>query len=84
MLESYTLGSIECSSLILYTVFIYCLGGLLCQGVTEITGESASGKTQFCMQLALSSQLVKRNGKTCSESYTTFYLFSYHQAGFHV
>ena len=32
-------------------------GGILCNGITEIAGESASGKTQFCMQLCLTVQL---------------------------
>ena len=47
---------------------LWCLtGGLLCQGISELTGESACGKTQICMQLALNSQLVKRNDKFCSK-----------------
>ncbi|XP_032228667.2 DNA repair protein XRCC3 isoform X1 [Nematostella vectensis] len=37
-------------------------GGLLCHGITEITGESASGKTQLCLQLCLSVQLPKVRG----------------------
>lgn len=37
-------------------------GGILSQGITEIAGESASGKTQLCMQLCLSVQLPKRHG----------------------
>ena len=31
--------------------------GLLARGVTEIVGESAAAKTQFCLQLALTVQL---------------------------
>jgi RecA/RadA recombinase len=31
-------------------------GGVAVQGITEITGESSSGKTQFCLQLALTVQ----------------------------
>ncbi|XP_077863543.1 DNA repair protein XRCC3-like [Saccoglossus kowalevskii] len=32
-------------------------GGILSQGITEIAGESAAGKTQLCMQLCLTVQL---------------------------
>ena len=34
-------------------------GGILCRGITEIAGESASGKTQLCMQLCLTVQLAE-------------------------
>ena len=41
------------------------------RGITEITGESAAGKTQLCIQLCLSVQLPKElgglAGGTCSE-----------------
>ncbi|KAH3851375.1 DNA repair protein XRCC3-like [Dreissena polymorpha] len=37
-------------------------GGILCSGITEISGESASGKTQFALQLSLTSQLTKQYG----------------------
>ncbi|XP_022256073.1 DNA repair protein XRCC3-like isoform X1 [Limulus polyphemus] len=37
-------------------------GGLLMRGVTEIAGESASGKTQFCLQLSLQAQLPEYIG----------------------
>ncbi|KAL3873909.1 hypothetical protein ACJMK2_036987 [Sinanodonta woodiana] len=37
-------------------------GGILSRGITEISGESASGKTQFCLQLALTVQLPQANG----------------------
>ena len=46
-------------------------GGILLRGITEITGESAAGKTQLCIQLCLSVQLPKElgglAGGTCSE-----------------
>lgn len=37
-------------------------GGILCHGITEISGESASGKTQFGLQLSLTAQLPKDYG----------------------
>ncbi|XP_055995300.1 DNA repair protein XRCC3-like isoform X2 [Ostrea edulis] len=37
-------------------------GGILTRGITEIAGESASGKTQFCLQLCLSVQLPHNLG----------------------
>ena len=40
----------------------YYLGGILSQTLTEISGESASGKTQLCMQLCLTVQLPKKLG----------------------
>lgn len=37
-------------------------GGILREGITEITGESSSGKTQICLQLCLSVQLPQEQG----------------------
>ncbi|XP_072045995.1 DNA repair protein XRCC3-like [Amphiura filiformis] len=37
-------------------------GGILSQGITEVAGESAAGKTQFCMQLCLTAQLPEDSG----------------------
>lgn len=37
-------------------------GGILSQGITEVTGESASGKTQLCLQLCLMAQLPLEEG----------------------
>lgn len=37
-------------------------GGILPEGITEISGESASGKTQFALQLSLTAQLPKEYG----------------------
>ena len=37
-------------------------GGILREGITEITGESSSGKTQICLQLCLSVQLPQDHG----------------------
>ena len=37
-------------------------GGIPLQGITEICGESGSGKTQLALQLALHAQLPKVNG----------------------
>ncbi|XP_046332299.2 DNA repair protein XRCC3-like isoform X1 [Haliotis rufescens] len=37
-------------------------GGILSRGITEISGESASGKTQLCLQLCLTSQLPPEHG----------------------
>ena len=34
-------------------------GGVLTRGITEVAGESASGKTQLCMQLCITVQLPK-------------------------
>ena len=40
------------------TLFLHlCTGGVLSRGITEIAGESASGKTQVCLQLCLTVQL---------------------------
>lgn len=37
-------------------------GGILSQGITEISGESSSGKTQVCLQLCLTVQLPHHLG----------------------
>lgn len=37
-------------------------GGLPLRGITELAGESAAGKTQFCLQLCLSVQYPRENG----------------------
>ncbi|XP_026147015.1 DNA repair protein XRCC3 [Carassius auratus] len=37
-------------------------GGLPVRGITELAGESAAGKTQFCLQLCLSVQYPQENG----------------------
>ncbi|KAL1254639.1 hypothetical protein QQF64_016868 [Cirrhinus molitorella] len=37
-------------------------GGLPLRGITELAGESAAGKTQFCLQLCLSVQYPQENG----------------------
>ena len=37
-------------------------GGMQSEGITEITGESSSGKTQICLQLCLSVQLPQEHG----------------------
>nr|XP_055041646.1 DNA repair protein XRCC3 isoform X1 [Misgurnus anguillicaudatus] len=37
-------------------------GGLPLRGITELAGESAAGKTQFCLQLCLSVQYPLENG----------------------
>ena len=37
-------------------------GGVVSPGLTEIVGESASGKTQLCMQLCLTVQLPRNLG----------------------
>ncbi|KAF9580928.1 DNA repair protein xrcc3 [Lunasporangiospora selenospora] len=36
--------------------------GIMTRGITEIAGESAVGKTQFCLQLCLTAQLPKECG----------------------
>ena len=38
------------------------VGGIISRGITEIAGESASGKTQLCMQLCLTVQLPLQLG----------------------
>jgi len=40
----------------------FLCGGILREGITEITGESSSGKTQICLQLCLSVQLPQEHG----------------------
>lgn len=37
-------------------------GGLPMRGITELAGESAAGKTQFCLQLCLSVQYPQEHG----------------------
>jgi len=37
-------------------------GGVAVQGITEIAGESSSGKTQFCLQMALTVHYPVING----------------------
>lgn len=37
-------------------------GGILKQGITEVTGESSCGKTQICLQLCLTVQLPEEKG----------------------
>ena len=37
-------------------------GGVLVPGVTELSGVSAAGKTQLCLQLSLVVQLSQRQG----------------------
>lgn len=37
-------------------------GGLPLRGITELAGESAAGKTQFCLQLCLSVQYPQEHG----------------------
>lgn len=37
-------------------------GGILSRGITELSGESASGKTQLCMQLCLTAQFPTEYG----------------------
>ncbi|KAJ1387659.1 Rad51/DMC1/RadA [Sesbania bispinosa] len=45
-------------------------GGVPCNSVTELVGESSCGKTQFCLQLVLSAQLPpSRGGLSASSLY---------------
>lgn len=37
-------------------------GGIPCNGITELFGESSAGKTQICYQLALTVQLPPKFG----------------------
>lgn len=37
-------------------------GGIMSHGITEVAGESASGKTQLCLQLSLTVQLSQDSG----------------------
>ncbi|KAK7295700.1 hypothetical protein RJT34_18611 [Clitoria ternatea] len=43
-------------------------GGVPCNSVTELVGESATGKTQFCLQLVLSAQLPPSHGGLSASS----------------
>ncbi|XP_077238313.1 homolog of X-ray repair cross complementing 3 (XRCC3) [Tasmannia lanceolata] len=43
-------------------------GGIPCNSVTEISGESSSGKTQLCLQLLLCAQLPISQGGLASSS----------------
>jgi len=38
-------------------------GGLLCPGVTEVAGESSSGKTQFCLQTCIVTSILNPGHK---------------------
>jgi DNA-repair protein XRCC3 len=40
----------------------YLKGGILSKGITEISGESGSGKSQMCLQLSLNVQLPLEEG----------------------
>ena len=44
-------------------------GGLLYPGVTEIAGESASGKTQLCIQICLNAQKERIGGHNVASVY---------------
>lgn len=37
-------------------------GGLICKGVSEISGESGTGKTQICLQLSIIVQYSEEQG----------------------
>jgi hypothetical protein len=49
-------------SFVLKNVHTTFSGGIPSQGITEIAGESGSGKTQICLQLCLTVQLPKSSG----------------------
>ena len=53
-------------------------GGIPCRGITEISGESASGKTQLCIQLCLTSQLNYTYGGLNTGKYFTEVISSIH------
>ncbi|XP_041468263.1 DNA repair protein XRCC3-like [Lytechinus variegatus] len=45
-------------------------GGILVKGITEVAGQSAAGKTQFCLQLCLTAQLpIQQGGLACGVVY---------------
>lgn len=49
-------------------------GGLLCPGVTEVAGESSSGKTQFCIQTSIfTSMLNPGHSMTSNNSFPTIF-----------
>lgn len=59
-------------------------GGLFKCGITEISGESGCGKTQFCLQIALTIQLplILKGAKSGTNNYLLkknylFILFKY-------
>ena len=52
-------------------------GGLLVQGITEIAGISAAGKTQLCLQLCLTVQLPLDAGGLAGGTHTP----SFHHTG---
>ena len=70
-----------------YLLFIkiymfYLSGGLLSQVVTEISGESATGKTQICLQLCLTVQLPAglgglNSGTNCCFKYKSKSVFKH-------
>lgn len=37
-------------------------GGIAARGITELAGQSGCGKTQLCLQLAITVQLSEKNG----------------------
>jgi len=50
-------------------------GGIVCGGITEIFGESASGKTQFVLSFALSVQLPIAYGGLNSSNFLFYFIF---------
>ena len=46
-----------------------CFGGVPIQGITEISGEAGSGKTQICLSLALEVNIISI---ICHFDYFTF------------
>jgi len=53
---------VHCFDLIVGILFVCITGGVMSHGITEVSGESASGKTQLCLQLCLTVQLSQSNG----------------------
>lgn len=52
-------------------------GGLLCPGVTEVAGESSSGKTQFCLQTCIATSIFNPGHSMTSEIILWFEILIY-------
>ncbi|CAL9012754.1 unnamed protein product, partial [Prunus brigantina] len=59
-----------------------CLGsGIPCNSITELVGESSSGKMQLCLQLTVKAQLPPSHGRLGGSSLYIFieFIFSFHR-----
>ena len=67
--EKLSFGASGIDSILKYLYRLSYSGGLRTRIITEISGESGTGKTQFCMQLMLQSLLPSKLGGLGGSSY---------------